>query len=155
MPRLDIDFNLFDKETSKLYGLVSNLNNLSAFYQKLVAEIILLRLFSLLENAISSICIKIACGANYLDGTNPILLNRASSFQSAIFLFRNYSRARVRNNLNWAIGREIKENIKYIIDPIDNLFSTIDNFSSIITEIRYVRNRIAHNNIISRNNYLN
>lgn len=51
------------------------------------------------------------------------------------------------------MGREIKENIKYIIDQSDNIFSIIDNISSRITEIRYVRNRIAHNNFKSRNNY--
>jgi len=152
MPNLDIDHNFFNREISKLNSLASSLGTLSPSHQKLVAEIILLRLFSLLENAIASICIKIACGANYLDGTASILLKRATSFQSAISLFRTHGRSKTRK-LIWTRGREIKENVKYIIDSSDNLFNIIDIYSPIIAEIKYVRNRIAHNNEKSRENY--
>lgn len=152
MPKLDIDYNLFNIETSKLDGLASGIGVLSLFHQKLVAEIILLRLFYLLENAIVSICIKIACGANYLDGSAPILLEKAPSFQSAISLFRTHGRSKKRN-LIWTKGKEIKKNVKYIIDASDNLFDIINKYSSILSEIKYVRNRIAHNNKTSRNNY--
>lgn len=152
MPNLDIEYKLFNIETIKLIGLASGTGILSIFHQKLVAEIILLRLFYLLENAIVSICIKIACGANYLDGSTPILLKKAPSSQSAISLFKTHGRSNKRN-LIWTKGGEIKENIKYIIDPSDNLFYIINNYSSILAEIKYVRNRIAHNNKTSRNNY--
>ena len=152
MPKLDIEFNLISIETSKLTDLVLGLSALSAAHQKLVAEIILLRLFSLLENAIASVCIKIACGANYLDGTNPILLVRATSSQSAISLFQTHRRSNKRK-LIWTKGKEIKENIKYIVDSSDNLFNVINLHSSFIAEIKYVRNRIAHNNKISRDNF--
>lgn len=153
MPRLDVDFRSFDKETQKLNNLTNNINSLSPLHQKLVAEIMLLRLLSLLENTIESIFVKIACGANYLDGSVPILLGRANSYQSGLSLFRNYNRTSPRIYLKWTIVKEIKRNVKYVIDHSDTIYSILDQYNINIDEIRRIRNRIAHNNKNSRNKY--
>ena len=153
MPRLDIDYNLFDRETSKLSSLVSNLNNLPPYHQKLVAEIVLLRLFSLLENAIVSISTKIACNANYLDGSHPVLLTNASSLNSAIYLFKTHGRAKPKQQLRWTKASDIKNNVEFVIDISDNFYRIIGNNGSFLSEIRKVRNRIAHNNSDSRRKY--
>lgn len=153
MPRLDIDYNLFFKETSKLNTLLSSISILPPFHQKLVAEIILLRLFSLLENAIASISARIACNANYLDGSYPVLLALGHSSASAISLFKNRGRRTPKQYLTWTIAREIKNNVKFVIHLSDDFYRTIDNNSSFISEIRNIRNRIAHNNDDSRKKY--
>jgi len=114
---------------------------------------VLLRLFSLFENAISSICLKLACGARYIDGTAPNLTSRACSVQTARTLFQRHGRLRPRHVLKWSTAAEIKENLRYIIDINDNIVVVVDRNGSLIDELRRVRNRIAHNNPQSRKNY--
>lgn len=129
------------------------MNDLKPTHQKLVAEIVLLRLFSLFENAISSISLKLTCGANYADGTPPLLTIRARSAVSARNLLQQHGRVRTRHELKWTKASEIKENLRHVIDPNDNIIIVVDRNGSLIDELRRVRNRIAHNNEQSRRNY--
>ena len=153
MPTIRPDFEVVDTETTRLLGLSSSLAALPPNHQKLVAEIILLRLFSLLENLIAIVPAKLACGASYLDGVAPLRLAQARSIDNAMDLFKTHARAKPRYRLPWTKAAEIKENVKYMIDPQDSYVRVIDNFGSLIDEIRRVRNRIAHNNRQSRDNY--
>lgn len=154
MPRLDVDNRIFNNEVTKLYQLTSDMSRvLAASHQKYVVEISMLRLFSLLENSISSVASKIACGAEYLDGSNPVLLNRATSFQSAVSLFKRFRRRRQKNYLIWTKGSYIIDNIKHVIDSSDNIFYVINNYGFFIDELRRIRNQVAHNNSNSRKQY--
>jgi len=71
MPSVLPDYRAHDAEIAKLLGLAGTLGNLSPVYQKLIAEIVLLRLFSLFENLVSAVSLKLASGATYADGTAP------------------------------------------------------------------------------------
>ncbi|HLY61364.1 MAG TPA: hypothetical protein VKV95_11495 [Terriglobia bacterium] len=53
----------------------------------------------------------------------------------------------------WSTASEIKDNIKFVIDPGDNVHRVLDANASLIDEMRRVRNRVAHNNPTSRENY--
>jgi hypothetical protein len=44
---------------------VTDASYLDAKYQYVINEIVMLRLFSILENTIGEIAMKLACGANY------------------------------------------------------------------------------------------
>ncbi len=153
MPSLLVDYRLHDSETARLLSLCGTLKSLPAVHQKLVAEIILLRLFDLFENLVSSVTTKLACGAAYLDGTAPVFLERAGSLRSATILFQTHGREKRKFVLKWSTAREIKENIKYVIDKYDSVVEVVDRNGSFIDELRRVRNRIAHNNAQSRKNY--
>jgi hypothetical protein len=153
MPSVLADFRLHDSETARLLSLCGTLNNIEPVHQKLVAEIVLLRLFDLFENLVSSISTKLVCGATYGDGTAPILLARARSNQRARTLFQMHGRARPRHQLTWSKASEIKENVRYLIDQHDNFVNVVDRNGALIDELRRVRNRIAHNNASSRRNY--
>lgn len=153
MPNILLDYRIHDSETNRLLGLCGTLGNLDPAHQKLVAEIVLLRLFSLFENFISSVCIKLVCGASYADGTSPNLIIGAHSSQSARQLLKTYGRTRHRYTLTWSKASEIKENLKYVIDANDNVVNVVDRNGVIIDEVRRVRNRIAHNNEQSRRFY--
>ena len=154
MPSLELDYRTYDSETSRLLSLCSTLESLSAHHQKLVAEIALLRLFSLFENLVASTCAKVASGAKYLDGTAPFLrVSAARSRQNALALFRTHGRSNPRSQLRWTKASEIKKNVRFVIDCTDNMVRVIDQNGSLIDEIRRVRNRVAHNNSRSRENY--
>ena len=149
-----VDYRVHDFETNRLLSLCGTLTKLSAVHQKLVAEIIILRLFDLFENLVSSVSAKLACGARYVDGTRPTLLvNRARSLQGAKTLFQTHGRQRPRSQLKWSIASDIRRNIVHVIDPQDNVVTVVDRSNSFIDELRRVRNRIAHNNAQSRKQY--
>jgi len=152
MPSILSDYRTHDTETQRLLNLSGTLSSLSPMHQKLVAEIVLLRLFSLFENLIVSVTLKLACGAIYVDKSNPTLLVRARSSQNALTLFQTLGQKKQRQ-LQWSTATEIKKNIKYVIDPSDNIVKIVDRNGMFIDELRRVRNRIAHNNAKSRKNY--
>ena len=155
MPNILPDYRTHDAETQRLLNLSGTLSGLSPMHQKLVAEIVLLRLFSLFENLIVSVMLKLACGATYVDGSDPTLLVRAQSSRNALTLFQTFGRKKQRQQLQWSTATEIKKNIKYVIDPSDNAVTIVDRNSMFIDNLRRVRNRIAHNNDKSRQKYRN
>ncbi len=153
MSNIAADYKLHDSESGRLLALSGTIGNLPSAHQKLVAEIVLLRLFYLFENIISSVASKLACGATYSDGSAPILLApRARSSLAARVLFQNHGRTKPRI-LKWSQASEIKNNVKHIIDVNDNFGTVIDSHGVLIDDMRRVRNRIAHNNAQSRKNY--
>lgn len=152
MPSILVDYSTNQIETDRLLDLCRTIGSLQAVHQKLVVEIVLLRMFSLFENAVASISIKLVCGASYVDGTAPNLLIRANSAISAHNLLKTHGRTRQRS-LSWSKSSEIKDNLRYVMDRNDNIVQVIDRYGHIIDEIRRVRNRIAHNNSNSRKHF--
>ncbi|MBC8461929.1 MAG: hypothetical protein H8D67_28500 [Deltaproteobacteria bacterium] len=153
MPRLDLEYTFYRRETNKLIALYANISPLSPTYQKLVAEIIVLRLFDLLQNVIKPVTVKVICGARYIDGSLPLLLEPAESNQEAVYKMKSHNRKKPRRNLRWSQVSEVKKNVKYLIDPNDHLVTVLGIHASFIEEVRCVRNRIAHNNPDSRKKY--
>lgn len=153
MPRLDLEYTFFRRETNKLIALHANISPLPPAYQKLVAEIIVLRLFDLLQNVIKSTAVKIICRARYIDGSAPLLLEPAGSRQEALSKMVYHNRTSPRNYLSWSKVNDIKKNVKYVISHSDHLLIVLNIHASFIEEVRRVRNRIAHNNSNSRKKY--
>lgn len=153
MHRLDVNLRDFDREVDKLSDLERNLLNLAAQYQKLVAEIVLLRLFYVLENTFASMACKVVCRAKYLDGSSPTVLVTCRNVQRALAEMKNYGRTRPRHTLKWTKASEIKENLKYVLNSSDHFVRVVDYHGNFIDEMRRIRNRIVHNNQQSRNNY--
>ena len=152
MVKLSVDYSILSNEADKLIELLDNINSLQPRYAKLVAEILLLRLFDSLEETITSITTKIMCGALYADGSQPGLLIQSKSRVAAINNMSNYGRRGARY-LRWSQVKEIKENVRYVIDPNEHFLNEIDRHVLFFDEIRWIRNRIAHNNATARKNY--
>lgn len=153
MARLDVNYLEVCQELDKLVDLQSHLEPLPLHYRKLIAEIILLRAFALLEDAFCSMACKIACGVPYCDGTHAFLLVRARSARDAIDKMRRHGRTKPHFSLSWTRASEIKENLKYIVRASEHFMMTIDAHGMFIDEIRRIRNRVAHNNQKSRRDY--
>jgi len=153
MPSILTDYRVYDSQTNSLLRLRASLKDLPPTHQKLVAEIVLLRLFSLFENLVSSVSIKLVCGASYVNGSSPVLLKRVRYAKDAIRLFVTHGRPRPRYQLIWTKAKDIKDNVKYAIDITDNYMTVVDRNATFIDKMRRIRNRIAHNNTASRNKY--
>lgn len=152
MFKLAADYSVLSNEADKLIELLDNINSLQPRYQILVAEILLLRLFDSLVETIRSITIKIMCGALYVDGSQPVLQIQSRSRAIAINNMTNHRRRKPRH-LQWSRVKEIKENVKYVIDPNEHFLNVLNVHVLFLEEIRWIRNRIAHNNAATRKNY--
>jgi hypothetical protein len=146
------DLKSFRKETDRLLSLVRSGNSLAASHRKLVAEIVLLRLSYLIENHVRDVVAKICCEVSYVDGSKPVLLAKQASRAAALAAMRSLGRAKSRNPI-WNDGSEIRENVTHLIDPSDNCIKVLLNYGTFFSELRFVRNHIAHKNDASRKNF--
>ncbi|HMD54044.1 MAG TPA: hypothetical protein VKJ65_05815 [Phycisphaerae bacterium] len=133
--------------------LCANVAPLEAKYRKAVAEIALIRGFDLLQGIFLTTALKLVCGAIYLDGTGANVSFPANSQAAALTNMVTHGRARPRNRMQWSKVSEIKKNCQFVIRATDHFLATLTNHSTLVDEMRNVRNRIAHNNHSSRRKY--
>jgi hypothetical protein len=154
MPSLVGDYAEFRAETTRLTALLASTAELGPKHRKYIAEVALLRLAILIENSLKAIFCKLSCGANYIDGSAPTLLAQQRNTPAAISAMQNHGRAKFRYGLPWNDGGEIRENIRFLIDPADRCHADLITHASFLTDIRYIRNHIAHRNDNSRTNFV-
>ena len=154
MPSLVDDCTIFMKETARLTGILQSTSSLAPTHRKFIAEIALIRLSVLIDNTMRSVFCKLVCGAAYIDGSTPIILAYQSNIPAAITAMQRLNRPRLRYSLPWNDGSEIRDNIQFLIDPADQCNQLLKNYASFLTEIRYIRNHIAHRNANSRANFV-
>ena len=151
---IGVDWREFRTHTQRLDLLVGSTGELTAQHRKLIAELAVIQLTLLAENALDSISSKLLCGTRYLDGTSPNITVQARSISSARSLFRRHGRARpITGIMSWGHASTISNNLKHTFDTSDPIFLTLSNHASILTEVRYVRNHIAHSNDLTRANF--
>ncbi|HEY6803393.1 MAG TPA: hypothetical protein VI306_07425 [Pyrinomonadaceae bacterium] len=153
MSKLSVDYSFSSSEIDKLLDLEKNLPSLSPRFQKLVAEIVMLRLFYLFQESVASIATKLVCGASYIDGSMAAVLAPARSATAAHSNMRLFGRSKPRSSLKWSKVSDIKENVKYVVAPTEHFVTVLDHHGTFVDEMRRVRNRIAHNNLQARQNY--
>lgn len=88
-----------------------------------------------------------------MNGTKPILLAKQPNIPKAIKAMQQIGRSRFRYSLPWNDGGEIRENIRYLIDSTDQCHADLVRHAAFLTDIRWIRNHIAHRNDKSRANY--
>ena len=150
MARLDVELRDCHNAVDRLIGLHANMAALPPKYQKLVAEVVMLRLFDLFQYYLRRIGCKVACGATYLDGSTPTLVCRATSMASAEAAMK---RSRNQQYLQWSTVAAIKRNVQGVIDANDHFVRVLDQHVQDIEEMRCVRNRIAHGHGNARRKY--
>ena len=150
---LEVDWRRFRDESERLEELASSMETLAVGHRKLVAEIIMIRLVLLAENTISSICMKLLSGADYLDGRRPKRMVAASSKAKAEALMKQFGRTKPTGHLSWLRSREIRRNLKYTLEPTDPLLAVVLNYGALLTDMTYVRNHIAHKSESSRRHF--
>jgi len=131
-----------------LSSYVVQASNLEAKYQYVVSEVVMLRLFSIMETSIGEIALRLACGSPYRNGNAPALIHQCTSINDAIGNMISLSRTRRQRLrfLKWTNENDIKHCIQFVLNTNDKFFTEIQNNSAIIEEMRFVRNHIAHRN---------
>lgn len=126
---------------------------LDAKYQHFIAEIIMLRLFSILENCIIETAHKIACGAKYRNGNIPVLNLLCRSRNDANHQFKTYNRVKAKGYLQWAKANYVNDSVKEIIPDTEKYRISINNHGAILNEMRKIRNHIAHRTSSTHSDY--
>ena len=152
MAQLGPEYRTFHEETDRLLALLASITTLGAAHRKVIAEIVHLRLSILVENHMKIIFSKLSCGAPYIDGSVPNLLARQTSAAAAINAMRTLNRLKPIS-LSWNDGKSIRDSVVHILDPAEHCITVLRNFGSHFTDLRYVRNHIAHRNDGSRSNF--
>ena len=153
MPRLQVDVAHFIGQAQLLDALVDESRALLPRYRKLVAEIVVLRLFDLLQAAFAAIAAKLVCGACYLDGSRSYPLVSVRSAPAAFAEMKCHGRAKSMGSLTWSKAEYVKGNLRFVLGEREHYVIYVDRNATFIEEIRKVRNRIAHNNAGSRRGY--
>lgn len=140
----------FVARSSRHTQVIQALNQVEVRMQKLLAELVMLRLFDEFQDAIAGIAFRLACGTPYADGTVPKLLTApAKSASSARTLYETFARPRPKP-VKWSKVAFINATTKHVLDPSDAFSAACNNNALVISEMQAVRNRIAHANASSR-----
>ena len=153
IPQLSVDWRDFQRDTDHLSSLLASLKPLQVNHRKMVAEMVLVRLFSLAENTMTSVSVKLLCGAIYLDNTSPNINVSASTMTGANRLLKSYKRNRTVTHLSWGSTSLARGNLKHTFDSIDPVFSAVANHGHVLNEVRHLRNHIAHRSDSSRRKF--
>lgn len=126
--------------------IVAGLRALEPRLQRLVAELVMLRLVDELQTAVAGIALRLACGAPYSDGSSPVLLlSPAASTAAALTVMESYKR-RPKYRARWGRASDIRDTVKHVLAGTDQYCSAITANALVIAEMQAVRNRIAHRN---------
>lgn len=140
----------FLQRTSRHRQVIVGLGGIAIGLQKLVAELVMMRLFDDFQEAIAGVAFRLACGTPYADGTAPVLLTTpAKSTSSARDLYENHDRTKPQR-VKWSKVTFINDTTRHVLDPGNPFVLACNANATIISEMQAVRNRIAHANANSR-----
>lgn len=110
-----------------------------------VAEIMMLRIFSILEYTVRETAMRLACGVSYRDGILPThIIRHCSSLNDAINSFKSYNRIKPKYNLQFTNASHTNDSIRYVIDNSETFCVKLGTYGAKFEEMRKVRNHIAH-----------
>lgn len=136
--------DLFGHRSARHSQVSAGLPQIDPKLQRLLAELVMLRLVDEFQEAISGIAARLACGAVYADGSAATLLTApAGSVSGAITLFENHVRSN-RKFAKWSRVDFIAETTKNVLSPANAFIGACTANSLTISEMQAVRNRIAH-----------
>lgn len=140
-------------QLERVEKIVDRLSDVDVSLRYLIAETLLVRITQLLEAAFAEIAYKVACEAEYLNGTTPRVLHACGSMAGARTAMLTVGRAKASQNLKWTRSKYIKASVRYVIDPTDPYLQLCDRHGSKIAEIFAVRNYATHRNSAARTAY--
>ncbi len=110
-----------------------------------VAEIMMLRIFSIIEFSVRETAVRLACRVPYRDGVTPTcIIHSCSSLSDAIDKFKTHGRRKAKSFLQFTNVSQTNDSIKHIIDNAEPFRQKLNAYGIIFEEMRKVRNHIAH-----------
>lgn len=155
MPSLTKQAALARNACDDALSLITKLRALDEIPRRYVAEMIVVRLFALFEAFVEDSACRLLCGATYCDGTHPALqLSRPTrGFERARDAMRTYARLKPHNMLRWGKAGEIRKNLEYVFPAHEHFVNTLIGHGQFISDLRKVRNHIAHSNAGTRRDF--
>jgi hypothetical protein len=149
-PSVRVPQTEFHSRSTRHAQVVAGLGDVEVRLQKLVAELVMMRLFDEFQEAISGVAMRLACGTPYADGTQPTLLTAAArSVTSARLLYATFGRPRPQAP-KWSKATFINDTTRYVLAPSEPFTVVCTANGGVISDMQAVRNRIAHSNKKSR-----
>ena len=152
-PRLDVTVRDATVGLSRLEKFRANSKSLPPIYQYMIAELIMLRLFSIVEIAIEDLACKLVAGAPYTNRTHPARLYTAQSMNGARQAMLSYGRSKPLSKLQWTRVRSIRESTSKVLSPAEPFIKYAQVHGNRLDEMRRVRNYVAHRSADSRKEY--
>lgn len=156
MPKVSVlaTYNRSNIDITFLNNYINGYTALEARYQYMISEIVMLRLFSILESTISEVAFKLACGAPYRSGKIPVALKQCKSIQDAFINMQSHNRKKAYQFLKWTKAKYVRNSIKHVLDITDSFSINVQIHSNSIDEMRIVRNHIAHHASSTKKEYI-
>lgn len=131
--------------SSRLRNLIADAASLTAEHQRLLGELVVIRLFSLTAWLLEATAARLLSGVPYLDGTKPTLLYPSRNVAASLANMKKHGRKKPLPYLKWNSPTDIVNNVKFLLDPNDHFLTALGVHAAFIEEMRHVRNHIAHN----------
>ena len=144
-PSVAVPHATFAKKCDRHSLVASKLMSISdPNLRRLLAELVMMRLFDDFQEALQGFAIRLACGATYVDGASPVLLTSpASTTAGALAMFENLNRTKPIY-AKWSKYTYISGTVKHVLDQGDHFLTACRSHTGLISEMQAVRNRIAH-----------
>ena len=152
-PRVDVTVRNTTTDIERLETFRTDSQYLAPVHQYLIAELVMLRLFSIIESAIEDLACKLVAGAPYVNGTYPARLFSAKSVDGARSAMLTYGRKKTKNNLRWISVADIRESTSKVLQSSDPFITYARIHANILNEMRKVRNFLAHRSPQARQGY--
>ena len=152
-PRVDVTVRITTSEIERLESFRTDSQSLSPVYQYLIAELIMLRLFAIVESAIEDLACKLVAGAPYVNGMHPVRLFPAKSIDGAKSAMLTYGRPKMKSYLRWTSVKDIRDSTSQVLKSTDPFITYSQVYGSTLSEMRKVRNFLAHRGQKARKGY--
>ena len=152
-PRVDVTVRNTNTDIERLETFRTNSQSLAPVHQYLIAELIMLRLFSIIESAIEDLACKLVAGATYVNGTLPGRLLPANSMHDARSAMLTYGRPKTKSYLRWTSVKDIRDSTSRVLISTDPFITYTQAHGNILSEMRKVRNFLAHRGPTARQGY--
>lgn len=135
-------------ETTTALGLVTQLRHIEKMPRQYVAELIVVRIFSMFEAVVEDSACKLVCGASYCDGSSSGLIRGRPTrgFQRARDAMKDFNRTTRREHLRWSKSGDIAKNLEKLFPATETFVATLQGHGQFISDLRKIRNHIAHGN---------
>lgn len=154
-PRIQTAYNNALKDIRVVENYRNKSKTLQPQFQGFVAEILMLRLFGILEKAVNDISCRVACGAGYLNGVTPTPTILAHSLNDALSQFKTFNRPQTLKHLQFTNVSNTNNAIKEVIPATEPLRQNLSHYGNQFEEMRIVRNQIAHRTSNTYSKYKN
>ena len=152
-PRVDVTVRNMTTDIERLETFRTDSQSLGPGHQYLIAALIMLRLFSIVESAIEDLACKLVAGAPYVNGTHPARLFNARSMDGARSAMLTHGRLKTKSYLRWTSVKDIRDSTSQVLNSADPFIVHAQAHGNILSEMRKVRNFLAHKSPKARQDY--